>query len=387
MRPARIVLGNNSLAKYPDGGGHWTWFLQFALGLAALNHDVTVLEALLSTDDEGEDRRRIEVFFSRMRQYGLRDRCALLLFDRTVDVQEFGRAREYGKSRREILAAIRDADLLWNLACSIRQPMLSMFRRRILIDVDPGHLHISALTWEMGIADHHAHLSLGRRIHMPDCDVPALGVKWQGFSPFVYLPMWAARENPGRDAPFTSVTHWTWEELLYRGRTVSVSKRAAYLKYLELPKLAKRAFHLAAYILPGDQTGDRELLESNGWTVIDPRRVVATPDQYREFIARSRAEIQCPKPAYRELRTGWFSDRSACYLASGRPVLAEDTGFSEYLPIGTGLIAFTNMQEAVSGVASIDSDYERHSRAARRIAEEFLDSRRQLESMLAASGW
>jgi hypothetical protein len=386
MSGARIVLGNSSLAKYPEGGGHWTWFLQFALGLVALGHDVTIIEAFPSSGDERDDRRRIGVFFDRMRQHGLGDRCALLLYDQGLEVQEIDAARERGKSRREILEIVRGADVLWNFACSIRQPMLSMFKRRALIDVDPGHLHISALTWEMGIRDHHVLLSTGRKIHDPDCRVPTLGLQWQGFSPFVYLPMWHAGPDPGPGAPFTSVTHWTWEELHYEGRVVSVSKRAAYLRYLELPRRARRPFHLAAYLTPDDRTGDRELLEANGWTVLDPWRTAGTPEDYARFIVGSRAEIQCPKPAYRELRTGWFSDRSACYLASGRPVLAEETGFSEYLPTGEGLLKFGNIEEALTGVAAIDTDYARHSRAARRIAEEFLDSRRWLPAILSASG-
>jgi hypothetical protein len=387
MARARIVIGNNSLAKYPEGGGHWTWFLQFALGLRALGHDVFVLEAMLSTGDERDDRRRIGIFFDRMRQYGMGEQCGLLLFENTIDVQDFKTAREYGKSREEILRSVRDADVLWNLACSIRQPLLAMFKHRALIDGDPGHLQISALSWDMGIRDHQVLLSVGRKIHDPDCDVPTLGLKWRHFSPFVYMPMWEARPDPGRDAPFTSITHWTWEELSYAGRMISTSKRSAYLRYVELPRRTHRPFHLAAYILPEDTTGDRELLENNGWTLLDPRQVAGTPERYKDFIAKSRAEIQCPKPVYRELRTGWFSDRSACYLASGRPVLAEDTGFSEYLPTGEGLLRFTTMDEGVRAVAEIDANYERHSRVARRLAEEYLDSRRCLNEMLSASGF
>ena len=108
------------------------------------------------------------------------------------------------------------------------------------------------------------------------------------------------------------------------------------------------------------------------------------PAAYRNYIAASRAELACPKAIFRELRTGWFSDRSACYLASGRPVVAEDTGLSDHYPTGSGLLCFGNLDEAVAGVAAIDADYERHSRAARDFAEEFLDSRRALPAMLAA---
>jgi hypothetical protein len=123
----------------------------------------------------------------------------------------------------------------------------------------------------------------------------------------------------------------------------------------------------------------------HNWRLVNPWEVAASPMDYRGYIARSRAEFGCPKPIFRELRTGWFSDRSACYLASGRPVLAEDTGFSEHLPIGEGLLAFCDTNSALAGVAAIDADYTRHMRAARAIAEDLLDSRRCLPAMLAAS--
>jgi hypothetical protein len=147
-----------------------------------------------------------------------------------------------------------------------------------------------------------------------------------------------------------------------------------------------RPFELAANIHPEDQTGDRELLCSHGWKLVDPWQVAVSPQAYQNYIARSRAEISCPKPIYRELKSGWFSDRSAAYLASGRPVLAEDTGFSDHFPTGEGLLMFHDLSEAIARVVDIDANYERHRRAAREFAEEFLDSRRSLETMLAACG-
>src|SRR5262249_12244454 len=152
----------------------------------------------------------------------------------------------------------------------------------------------------------------------------------------------------------------------------------------ELPRRVGRPFRLAANIHPEDQTGDRELLNSRGWGLVHPHEVAGSPASYRDFIRKSRAELSCAKPIYSELKTGWFSDRSACYLASGRPVLAEDTGFGDHFPTGSGLVVFQNLEEAVAGVADIDANYARHSRAAREFAEEYLDSRRCLETMLAA---
>jgi hypothetical protein len=201
----------------------------------------------------------------------------------------------------------------------------------------------------------------------------------------VHLPLWAVTPDPGPRAPFTSVTHWTWDAVALEGRILSVSKRDAYLRHLALPRRARRPFELAANMHPDDPSGDRERLTEHGWRLVHPYDVVASPDAYRAYIAASRAEICCPKPIFTALRTGWVSDRSVCYLASGRPVVAEDTGFSDFLPTGAGLVAFTTPDEAAEAVAAVDADYPRHHRAARDLAEAHFDARRCLEAMLSAS--
>jgi hypothetical protein len=209
-------------------------------------------------------------------------------------------------------------------------------------------------------------------------------VRWYPFTQFVYLPMWTIAPDPGVHAPFSSVTEWTWDELWVDGRVLSVSKRAAYLKYLDMPEKAQRPFQLAANFDPDDHTGDRELLLKHGWKLVHPHQVARTPSAYQTYIKRSRAEFQCPKPIHYRIKTGWFSDRSACYLASGRPVLAEDTGFSERLPTGRGLLCFNNLEGAIAGVEEIDRNYPMHMRAAREFAEEYLSAQKWLPSMLSA---
>ena len=387
MASIRIVLANNSLAGYPQGGGHWACFLQYLVGLNAMGHDVFWLELLRSTGNEARDQRLIKIFFGRFKRYGFKDRCALLLYGQHMTEPTLEWAQAYGMSNHRIRQIAQDSDLLWNFACSLRQPLLSLFKRRVLIDGDPGHLQVSALTWDMAIHDHHAFLSAGTRLHAADCQVPTLGVKWHQFVQFVYLPMWEVGPDPGIDAPFSSVTQWKWEQLEFQGRILSVSKRDAYVRYIDLPKRAQRPFQLAANIHPADATGDRELLLTRGWELVNPHRVARTPSSYQNYIKQSRAEFSCPKPIHKELKTGWFSDRSACYLASGRPVLAEDTGFSQYLPTGRGLVCFNNLEEAVAGVAEIDRDYPQHMRAARELAQEYLNSEKRLPAMLAACGW
>jgi hypothetical protein len=387
MADIRIVLGDGgSLVGYPQGGGHWSCFLQYLFGLNALGHDVFWLELFRSTGNAVRDRRLIDIFFGRFERYGFKDRCALLLYSQDVTEPTLETAHAYGMSKGRIKEIARDADMLWNFASGVPQPLLALFRRRVLIDGDPGHLQVSALTCDMGIRDHHVFLTAGTKLHDADCEVPTLDVQWHRFIQFVYLPMWDVASDPDEDAPFTSVTQWTWEKLDIEGRPLSVSKRDAYLEYIDLPERTQRPFELAANIHPKDRTGDRESLLKHGWKLAQPHRVAQTPASYQRYIKRSRAEFCCPKPIHRKLKTGWFSDRSVCYLAAGRPVLAEDTGFSERLPTGEGLVAFHDFEEAVEGVAEIESDYIRHRRAARALAEEFMESGKCLRAMLSACG-
>jgi hypothetical protein len=382
----RIVLANNSIAGYPQGGGHWSCFLQYLFGLNALGHDVFWLEVLQSTGNPVRDHRLIDIFFGRFKRYGFKDRCALLLYDHHVEEPTLELAHAFGMSKHRIREIARSTDLLWNFACSLRQPLLSLFSWRVLIDGDPGHLQVSALTWEMGIRDHHAFLSAGTKLQDPDCKVPTLGVKWHPFIQFIYLPMWDVAPDPGPDAPYTSVTQWSWEELELEGRRLSISKREAYLSYVNLPQRTRRPFELAANIDRHDTT-DRELITNEGWKLINPHRLAWSPSLYQQYIKRAHAEFCCAKPIHSVLKTGWFSDRSACFLASGRPVLAEDTGLSEHLPTGRGLLCFSNIEQAVAGVAEIDANYPQHMRAARELAEEYLSSTKWLPIMLAACGY
>lgn len=378
----RIVLANATVAKYPQGGGHWNWFLQYSLGLRELGHNVFWLEVVQATDDREHDLALIRSFLERIPAYGLDGRAIVALAPKTP-LGVLDEAEIYGGTARRILQLTREADLLWNFWFGLKAPLLNEFRRRAFIDVDPGHLQVCAATAEaFAIGDHDSYLTVGARIHQPDCGIPTLGYKWNSFKPFAYLPAYEIAADPGLRAPFTSITHWTWEELHFHKRVLSVSKRTAYMRYVNLPRYADRPFELSVDLPPDDEV----LLRSSGWEIVSPAQVARSPEQYREYIRRSRAEFLCPKPIHIDLKTGWFSDRSVAYLASGRPVLAEDTGFSENLPTGSGLIAFSDIDEALAGIAEIDGNYAKHRRAARKIAEEIFDSRKCLNAMLGACG-
>lgn len=380
----RIVLGTTRLASYQEGGGHWAWFLQYPLGLRALGHQVLWLDVLVSTGDATRDQSLIQAFFDRAARWGLAPAAAVMVVS-NLDAQRLDTCQLFGTSAAALADELRSADLVLNFCCALRPVLLALSRRCALIDVDPGHLQVSAQSFEYaGLRDHDVHLTIGARIHAADCGIPTLGISWRTFEPFVYLPVWQVGPDPGPLAPFSSVTQWTWEELRWEGGLISVSKRTAYFEYLELPRLARRPFELAANIGATDPAGDRERLERNGWAVVDPHRVTASPEQYQEYIRRSRAELMCAKPLHLVMKTGWFSDRSIAYLATGRPVLAQDTGFSERLPTGVGLLVFGDMREAVEAVAEIDGNYAKHSRAARELAEAYFDSRKCLAGLVSA---
>jgi hypothetical protein len=318
-----------------------------------------------------------------MESYGLGNRCAILVHA-NEEYPTFDTTEAYGMSKGALRNLISSADLLWNYCYSLKAPFLTNFRRRVLIDLDPGILQVGGLSTDIGLDKHDVFLTVGTKMHDADCLVPTLGVTWHHFPPIAYLPLWNVTAS-APDAPFTTITAWNWGTMMYRGKELSLGKRDAYFEFIELPKRTKLLFELAADIDPERQANDLELLRRHHWRVVDPYKVAGSPSAFQEYISHSRAEICCPKPIYREMRTGWLSDRSAAYLASGRPVLMGETGISDHFPANKGLITFRDLDEAVDGAYKINADYTRQSRAAREFAEEFLDAKRCLKAMLASS--
>jgi len=378
-----IALGSKAIASYPEGAALALGFLQYPLGLRAMGYRVFWVE-VIRADLVRAKPELITGFFELMGRYDLAEDCALIAVE-DLDNQSVEGAEVYGKSAAEVAALVRAADVLWNFAASIRQPLLSEFRQRALIDGDPGHLQVCALSYNFDIQHHQVLLSVGNKIADADCEVPRLGQDWQVYRPYVYMPMWPKTPDPGTQAPFTSITQWSWEELEMDGRRLSLGKRESYVRNVTLPRLTGRPFELAANIGANDVAEDRKLFERNGWRVVEPYTVAGTQEKYREFLRRSRAEILCCKPIFRELKTGWISDRSISYLANGRPVLAEDCGFKEHLPAGRGMLSFGSVEEAAAQVAEIDGNYAAHSRAARALAEDYFGSRECLEGILRSS--
>jgi hypothetical protein len=274
-----------------------------------------------------------------------------------------------------------DADLLLNQQYGMRADLVQHFRRTALLDIDPGLTQVWLSRNLMQMAPHDIYFTIGETVGQPDARFPDNGIQWNYTAPCVALDCWStASTQPG--APFTTVTHWSmdeWEE--ENGELYSNDKRAGFLPYLNLPSRTSQPLELALLLGDWDQD-ERALLQRHGWRVQDSRSVAGTPADYQRYIRNSRGEFSCVKPSCIRLQNAWISDRTICYLASGKPVVVEYTGPSRFLPDAEGLFRFRNMDEAIKSLELVAMDYQRHCAYARALAEEFFDARKVARSVL-----
>ncbi len=373
-----------SVAQRAGYGGHAWVFLQYLLGFRQLGYEVVFIDHLtpaMATDRWGRSSslaraQSINWFTEGMCHAGL-EGCYALLLD--------GNGGSVGLSRAEVLARVERSQFLLNVMGFVTdKEILEAAPRRVFLDIDPG---FGQMWKELDLADpFHGHddfVTIAENIGKPDCAIPTCGLPWITTRPPVDLESW--RPVPGGEG-ITSVASWRgpYGPVEYGGRSYGLRVHE-FRKFTELPRLTREDFEVALDIDPSDRR-DIELLRRGGWRVVDPALAAGTPDHYAQYVQGSKAEVMIAKQMYVETRSGWFSDRSACYLASGKPVLAQDTGFTDNYPVGKGLLSFRDLDEAVSGIVEFGSDWEGHSRAARAIAEEHFDSRKVLRRLLSELG-
>ncbi len=293
-----------------------------------------------------------------------------------------------GRERAEALLAGADAVLNVSGATRLAEEGLHV-GRLVYLGTDPvGH----EIAYSQGDADvrtlveeHDDFVTYGENIGAPDCPIPPLpGLRGRTRQP-VLLDLWESGP-PAREA-FTTVGNWkqVGHDLEWRGETYYWSKHHEFLKFIDLPRRTRQPIELAMG-LGGLEPDERRLLESNGWRLADAHGFTTDPWRYRDYVRASRGEFTVAKDQNVRLRSGWFSERSACYLAAGRPVVTQDTGFGAALPTGEGLFAFTTTDEAMAALDAINSDYPRHSRAARDIAAEYFRAEAVLARLLTDLG-
>jgi hypothetical protein len=374
-----IVLGY--LVRGPMGGMAWH-HLQYIMGLHDLGHDVYFVE------DSGEtpwccyDPARGVTDADPT--YGLQFATAVFarvgLGDRWV-YYDAHTACWLGPCADRILNICASADLLLNLSCANPlRPWLMAIPVRTLVDTDPVFTQIRNLTdpaRHNRSVQHTAFLSFAENIGLDCAGIPDDGIPWQTTRQPIVLDAWPVTPGPIH-GKFTTVMQWdSYPAREHNGRRFGM-KSDSFGPYLDLPYKAGPLFELAV----GGRTAPRALLRARGWAVRNPLAPTRDPWTYQRYIQQSKAEFSIAKQGYVVSWSGWFSERSAAYLASGRPVLIQDTGFSQWLETGTGVIPFSTPEEALAGLEEINCRYEFHCRAARAIAAEYFDARKVLSRLI-----
>ena len=376
-----VVVSPYNVVNFPDGGGHFWVYMQYVQGLRRAGCEVFWMERL-RCDRSPHDDPAVRTFLKRLAAYGMSDKAILYS---TGDGDE----REYiGLSRSVAEGILRRADLLLNFHYAISPALLARFRRTAMVDIDPGLLQTWMSSGQLTVPAHDVYLTIGETVGTPASTLPDCGFAWHHLRPPICLDLWPYVHEPRSEA-FTTVAGW-WSGKWVRTRQDGTetlyenTKRVSFLQFVELPRKTPQALELALYLADSDAE-DRRLLETNGWRVRHSREVARTPGMYRSYIQRSRGEFSCAKPSCMKLRNGWISDRTLCYLASGKPAVVQNTGPWSWLPHGEGLLRFSTMAEAVEALAAVNAAYARHCRAARAIAEAYFDARDVAETILGVA--
>lgn len=388
--PLRIVVSGLA-GLYPVGGVAWD-YLQYVVGLAGLGHDVVYHEDTWTwpfhpverryTDSGEYSARFLDAFFRRYAP-GLRSRWHYLHLHET----------SFGMAQRDFDRFAATADLWINVSgASMLPDGLSPDCVKVFLDTDPGYNQIvleerfswseNVDRWCESVAAHDRYFTYAENIDGADCRMPAAGYAWRPTRMPIVLDLWPCSPAPPARAPWTTVMTWN----AFKGRLIHDgveygSKETEFERLITLPEHTNVSLSVAV----GGVDAPLERLSRHGWSVQDGPKATLTPRAYKRFIRGSRGELSAAKNVYVALRTGWFSCRSACYLAAGRPVVVQDTGFSSIFPIGEGVLAFRTFDEAVDAIRRVESEYDRHARAARAFAESFFDSRMVLRRLVRES--
>ncbi len=384
---ARIIV-TGLVGLYPLGGVAYDYF-QYFIGLARLGHDVyyhedswswpyNPVERQISSD--GAYSARFISSYIHTNAPDLKDKWHYLHLHET----------SFGMTRNQFNEVAETADIFFNIsgACQIPES-LSPRCIKVFLDTDPGYNQImlkekfswssNVDRWCDSVQAHDQFFTYAENIHHPDCLIPKLNLHWKTTRTSIIREQWptTTHRTPQGQASWTTVMTWNGfkGQLLYDGIEYK-SKNGEFEKIITMPQHSPVSFTVA--VGGGAPT---EQLTTYGWKTVDAPLSTLTPQQYQEFIVQSRGEFSIAKHVYVALRTGWFSSRSTCYLASGRPVVVQDTGFSHYLPVGEGLLTFQTQEEAIDAIQEVEGNYTRHCHTAQAIAEEYFDSDKVLEQL------
>lgn len=376
---ARIVVGSYAV-RFPLGG-YLSWVLQWLVGFQRLGHEVYFVEKSgwanscydPSTDVMSDDcSYGVAALSALLTSYGLKGKWCY------VDAA----GEYYGLDRVQIEAAFKSAELFVDMGThGSWLAEAAETGLRVLVDGDPGHTQFKELLEGTALPEYDYYYTVGRNVGRPGSTVPTLGRQWRPIFDPVVVDLFPYQES-SPDAPFTTMMVWQSYEPVEFGGVSYGMKDVEFARFIDLPRRTAASFELTL----GGNDLPTERLEEYGWRLAIPNAVTATFDRYREYLAASRGEFSVNKNVYVATNSGFFSERSAAYLASGRPVVMQDTGFSEHLPCGKGLIAVRTVEQAAAAIEEINRDYASHSRRAREIALDYLETGQVLGKFLGDLG-
>jgi hypothetical protein len=369
----RVVVSPHNVVNYPEGGGHFWVYMQYVQGLRDIGCDVWWMEEFRTLEDSREEAARIATLRERLERYGLGERIILYTAERQfLNVTE-----------AQAQAVFREVDLLLNFHQRIQSWVLEEFRRTALVDIDPGLLQYWITSGLLSVHPHDLYFTTGETVGKPWANFPDCGLPWIQIRPPVSLDLWPLVPAPA-DGAFTTVSTWWGHEWVMDGEEIiDNNKRSAFLRFAELPRHTRVPLELALLLDRQSEADaeDRQFLTRNGWRVRHAHDVAGSPRDYQEYIRASRGEFSCAKTSCMKFQNAWISDRTLCYLATGRPAVVENTGPSSILPNGLGLFRFSTLEEAAAALDEVASNYPTHARAARELAELF-DARRVAEAIV-----
>jgi hypothetical protein len=389
-KPRIVVTGFVGL--YPVGGVIWD-YLQYVAGFAAIGWDVLYLEDTGSWpvfQSELDSSFNAAHVSAAMEYFGLTDRWAY---------RDAVTGECFGLSARELAEFCRTADVFLNLSCAamLREEYASI-PVRALVDTDPMFTQIQYLqdisltggptSMRSLVKNHTHHFTFGANVGNAACRIPTLDIEWFPTRQPVVLDRWPVSEAPaGISHGYSTVMNWSVVEgVTFEGERWG-QKDVEFLRFLHLPQRVPSVPLGVAVSQTPESTFPVQRAREAGWVVLDAARYAHDARSYRDFIAGSRGEFSVAKQTYVKANTGWFSCRSSCYLASGRPVVTQDTSWSRHLPAGRGLLSFHDEESAINALQQVEADPKMHAKAARAIAQEFFDSGRVLREMLDRMGW
>ena len=376
------VIAPFNVATFPEGGGHFWVYLQYVLGLRQLGYDVYWLEAFRTKGRAEQDAAALSTFSARVKQYDL-DGKVMLYITHSKKPSPDAPTAYVDMSRDEAEAVFARAELLLNFHYAISPSLLAKFRRTALVDIDPGLLQFWISRGQLTVPRHDSYFTISENVGSQGGAIPDCGLGWIPIRPGVCLDYWPNRFDPRCDA-FRTVSIWdSGDWVVDRDGAYENTKRLAFLEFVDLPRLTTQPLELALFLRRDRDITEWKDLERLGWRIRHSCDVAATPEMYQAYIQGARGEFGCAKPSYVKLQTGWISDRTVCYLASGKPVVLQDTGPNSTLPNGKGVFRFRTPQQAAQAFEVINADYERHCRAARELAETQFDIKQILARILS----